>query len=160
MAAPAAAGKQGVFTRKLGPLPAWAWIAIVAGVIVLWAWWQSRKNPAAATPAAGVTPPVIDQFTLTTPPAQDEDTGDDDDSSTPTTPKPGPHPKIPPRKPPHGGGTGGHKPHGRPGGEKMEPPHTKPKPVRGVFRKKKKRPHIGTGGPPTRQGGPRMSPGG
>lgn len=44
------------FSKRLGPLPYWAWIAIVtAGAVVGWVWWRSRKSEApAATPQSTV----------------------------------------------------------------------------------------------------------
>jgi hypothetical protein len=61
-----------VFTRKIGPLPMWGWVAIVGTVVVVWALYEQKKNSAAqSTAAADVTPPQIDQFQITVPPEQE-----------------------------------------------------------------------------------------
>ena len=58
-------GRENVFTRKLGPLPMWVWLAIVAGLVLLWALWSSRKSPAGAPASSGprtgsaLQPPVV-----------------------------------------------------------------------------------------------------
>ena len=126
MAADTSAGPKGALSRKLGPLPAWAWVSIAGTLIVIWALWQRAKSNSSSTTTAGnVTPPVIDQFQLTTPPVADQDTGGQDtDTGTGggSQPPPGkkPPPKPRPRKPPHGGH--GHD-HGHRGGHQMTPPH-------------------------------------
>lgn len=51
--APQAPGADGFFTKKLGPLPVWAWAAIGAGGAYLW--WRHKQNTAgssATSPAA------------------------------------------------------------------------------------------------------------
>lgn len=73
-----------VLTRRVGPLPAWVWIAILAAVILIWAFIARRKAAANAsgTSAQGAQPPVVEQFQITTPPEQvnvSNDSDDDDD---------------------------------------------------------------------------------
>src|SRR5215472_13008609 len=62
-----AKGKENVFTRKLGPLPAWVWMAIAAALILLWVVWSGHKK-ASSTATGGqktggfgaeLVPPVI-----------------------------------------------------------------------------------------------------
>jgi hypothetical protein len=75
-AAPAAP-KQGVFTRKLGPLPAWGWMSIAAAVVLVIVVYEYRKNAAgssASTSSDSTTPPQVDQFQVT-PPEQDSASG-------------------------------------------------------------------------------------
>lgn len=81
-------------TRKIGPLPTWAWIAIVGAAVVLWAFWKNKQSAAATSQSATVpdtTPPVIDQFQLTSPPLQEDETdsgtntGSDTGNGTGTT---------------------------------------------------------------------------
>ena len=65
MAGPA---KEHALTRKIGPLPAWAWVSVIGGVILLWAWWERRNSTsttASSTTASDTTPPEVIQ---TTPP--------------------------------------------------------------------------------------------
>lgn len=70
--APPAGSGGNVLTRKIGPLPAWAWTGIAAAILIGWA--LIARHQAAAddnSPAtSSVTPPVIEQFQLTTPPEQ------------------------------------------------------------------------------------------
>ena len=49
-----ASGGSGVLTRKYGPLPGWAWLAlVVVGAVVFW-WWRNRNVTAGGT-AVGST---------------------------------------------------------------------------------------------------------
>ena len=44
-------------TRRVGPLPAWGWVAAAAGVAGVYLWWRNRQaNAAAAAPSAAGTP--------------------------------------------------------------------------------------------------------
>lgn len=42
-------------TKKLGPLPRWAWLGILIVVVVFW-WYRRRQNSANQVAAAGATP--------------------------------------------------------------------------------------------------------
>jgi len=46
-------GKENVFTRKIGPLPMWAWVAIIAGIIILYTLYKSRKSSGKGTGKGG-----------------------------------------------------------------------------------------------------------
>lgn len=89
------------FTRRLGPLPLWAWMALGLGLAVVYSQWRKNKAAAAtqaaqasATTTAGQTPPFIIQNYAQVPGAP----------VTPTTPTP---PGTPvPSPPPPGSGTG------------------------------------------------------
>ena len=103
--APAASGGTGTFTRKLGPLPTWAWIVIAVVLLVGVSWFRSRGKSASpatsagtspATSGAGQVPQFVNQtYTTVTPP------------SAPAVQPGGPvHPKPPVRRPhPEAGGT-------------------------------------------------------
>lgn len=52
--APARGKKENVFTRKIGPLPMWAWVAIIGGVIIAYSFYKS-KTSAASTSTTGAT---------------------------------------------------------------------------------------------------------
>ena len=69
------------FTRKIGPLPMWAWTAIVGAVIVGWAWWKNRQSGSSSsttssTANASQVPEFVNQtYTSVQPPsAPDNDT--------------------------------------------------------------------------------------
>ena len=52
---PAPSGKkENVFTRKIGPMPMWAWVAIIGAVIIGYAYYKN-KNSAASTSQTGST---------------------------------------------------------------------------------------------------------
>jgi hypothetical protein len=81
-APPGGKKKDNVLTRKIGPLPTWAWTAIIAAVLLLFVFWRSTKNSSQQQqPGTGkargfggsVTPPVAVQGSA----AQDDD--DDQD---------------------------------------------------------------------------------
>lgn len=81
-------GGGSVFTRKLGPLPVWAWMGIALGVALAYSLWRKNKasatanaNTATSTPA-DQTPPFIIQNYTTFPP------GPGAPAQTPTTPTP------------------------------------------------------------------------
>ena len=65
-AAPAAGGgKQGgnVFTRKIGPMPMWAWVAIISVVLIGYAYYRNKQSAAAAsTTATGTDASQVPQF--------------------------------------------------------------------------------------------------
>lgn len=92
-----APGGGNVFTRKVGPLPAWGWMSIAAAGVLLIVVYEYRKggsSSTASTSAADTTPPTVFEFPPESEPAGDGD-GDSDDGGT-TTPTPGkPKPKKP-----------------------------------------------------------------
>ena len=49
-----AARRENVFTRKIGPLPMWAWVAIIGSVIVVYSLYK-RKTAGATTSTASPT---------------------------------------------------------------------------------------------------------
>lgn len=139
--------KAGVLSRKIGPLPAWGWVAIVAVLIIVWAWWHNKNTQNAGTPA-GTASADVPQFVNQTytspypppPPASGGGADDDDDgkgkgSGGGKHKRPHrKHPHVPPLKHPH---------HGRrsyPGGAEHPP---EPKPIRGPVHEH--------GGPPVRR---------
>jgi hypothetical protein len=77
-AAPPAAPSRGggnVLTRKIGPMPAWAWIAIIAAALIGYAYWRNKSSASAtaATAADGTDASQVPQFvnqtyTTVTPP--------------------------------------------------------------------------------------------
>lgn len=69
-------GRGNVLTRKIGPLPTWAWVAIVAAVLLGWAYYRNRNSSAASsstdtgTTDASQVPQFVNQtFTQVSPPA-------------------------------------------------------------------------------------------
>lgn len=61
-----------VFTRKIGPMPMWAWVAIISAALIGYAFYKNKQSSAASTSATSpdTTPPQIDQFQLNMPPVQ------------------------------------------------------------------------------------------
>lgn len=55
-------GIKGTFTNRIGPLPMWVWLVIVAGILVAWRLYASRKANAqqAATSAADTSTAASD----------------------------------------------------------------------------------------------------
>lgn len=54
--APAPSGKkENVFTRKIGPLPMWAWVAIISAVIIGYAYYKNKNAASTAATTAGTT---------------------------------------------------------------------------------------------------------
>jgi hypothetical protein len=54
--APAAPAKrENVFTHKIGPLPMWAWVGIVGGILVVWRIYSSKNAAASAAQQAAAT---------------------------------------------------------------------------------------------------------
>src|SRR5580704_17600053 len=53
-----------VFTRKLGPLPAWAWMAVVAALVLLVVVYEYKKGSSSTSSAdeADTTPPTVFEF--------------------------------------------------------------------------------------------------
>ena len=99
--APRAAGGGGnVFTNKIGPLPMWAWVAIAAGVLVVWrvfAGKQSASSQAATADTSANTVPQFVNQTYVTATAPSAPTGTVPSPSTPTPPgEPGPTTPMPP----------------------------------------------------------------
>lgn len=115
MAAPQGTRRENVFTRKIGPLPMWAWLAIVSGAVLLWAL-ISRKNGSSpgtsADQSAATTPEQIIQVF---PPNQAPATDDDDTSPEDHHHRHAPRPPVvdpggpmkPPAKSPKPGSTPG-----------------------------------------------------
>src|SRR5215469_14123505 len=105
MAAPQApARRENLFTRKIGPLPMWAWTAIVAGLIIVWSLYQRRKQgqqqaqqQQAATAQASQVPQFVNQtFTTVEPPLMPPPSGG---TGRPTVPPPRPAQPVPYRPP-------------------------------------------------------------
>jgi hypothetical protein len=79
-APPKTAKKENAFTRKIGPLPMWVWLAIIGGAVLVWAFYESKKSAsqsASSTTSASTQPPEIVQLqgtptnvTVNTPPEQ------------------------------------------------------------------------------------------
>jgi hypothetical protein len=77
-AAPPARGGGNVLTRKIGPMPAWAWIAIIAAALIGYAYYRNKQSAGsssadAATAADGTDASQVPQFvnqtyTTVTPP--------------------------------------------------------------------------------------------
>lgn len=62
--APAPAAGGNVLTRKIGPLPGWAWAGIAVAAGVGYIWWRNRQNAAAAAATdtgTATTDPGVDQ---------------------------------------------------------------------------------------------------
>jgi hypothetical protein len=54
--APARAGGGGFsFTRKIGPLPVWAWMAVILGLAVAYSSYRKNRQAASGTNATGAT---------------------------------------------------------------------------------------------------------
>ena len=144
------ARRENVFTRKIGPLPMWAWVAIIGAVIVGWAYWKNRQsNQAAAgtTGSSATVPQFVNQtYTTVQPPAApvppngdhlpDNDSNPPDKNRPPNdNDNPGTDPNRPPPKkgrkeigvplhPPKRRHTRGHPTHGSVGPGHGGPPTT------------------------------------
>ena len=103
-----ARGKGGnVFTNRIGPLPMWAWVAVIGGVIIAWSFYKNKTSAASTaadttgTSAADVPQFVNQTYTTVQAPAvqDDQDTGP---AGPPGPPGPaGPPVKVfPPFRPP------------------------------------------------------------
>src|SRR5712672_2043017 len=78
--APSRGGRvAGVFTEKIGPLPMWAWVAIIAVALIGWRLYSGKKNSSsdaasstsADSTAADTVPQFVNQtYTTVTPPVQ------------------------------------------------------------------------------------------
>lgn len=86
-------GGGNVFTRHIGPLPMWAWTAIVGAVIVGWAWYKNRQGASSgssqsSSAGASQVPEFVNQtYTTVQPPsAPGEDDDTDDKTKKKTTP--------------------------------------------------------------------------
>lgn len=53
--APARGKKENVFTRKIGPLPMWAWVAIIGGAIIAFSFYKSKTSGAASSQTGSTT---------------------------------------------------------------------------------------------------------
>lgn len=77
-AAPAdGGGVKGALARKIGPLPTWAWVAIIAGAIVLYELYSSSSSSSSGTAstAQSTTPPVVVANYTNVPPSAPEPPG-------------------------------------------------------------------------------------
>ena len=79
--------RENVFTRKIGPLPMWAWVAIVGAVIIGYAYWKNRQNNAASTSSttadASQVPQFVNQtYTTVQPPSEPSITPGSTDTDT------------------------------------------------------------------------------
>lgn len=63
---PEPAARGNVFTRKIGPLPMWGWVAIIVAGILAYRWWSNR-NTSTTSSGSATTPAVV----VTTPPEQE-----------------------------------------------------------------------------------------
>lgn len=106
-APPAGRGTGGgnVFTQRLGPLPMWAWVAIAAGILIVWRIYASKasassQQAAATTPStpADQVPQFVNQtYTTVTAPSAPASTTPVPSPATPTPPgQPGPTTPMPP----------------------------------------------------------------
>ncbi len=119
--APTAPRKSGggVFTRKIGPFPAWVWMAIAAAGVLALVVYEYRKNSAggsgtssAATSPA--TPPTVFTFPPEAQPAgpkKDADGDTDNDTTKKKKPPPKKQPRPVKHHPPAGRPPGGHHRH-------------------------------------------------
>ena len=55
-------GGGNVFTRKIGPLPMWAWVAIVSAVILGYAYWKNRQSGSTASQSSTANASQVPQF--------------------------------------------------------------------------------------------------
>ena len=75
---PAPQRRENVFTRRIGPLPMWVWLVLVAVIVLGWALLRRRQQgttgqaaDAGATTDASQVPQFVNQtFTTVQPPAQ------------------------------------------------------------------------------------------
>jgi hypothetical protein len=78
-AQPKAGKRENVFTHKFGPLPMWAWVAIVAAVLIGYYYWKNKKAAAqqqTSPTGAGQVPQFVNQvYTSVVPPTAPEDEG-------------------------------------------------------------------------------------
>ena len=63
--------KENVFTHKFGPLPMWAWVAIISAVLIGYYYWKNKKaaSQTPTVPDASQVPQFVNQvYTNVTPP--------------------------------------------------------------------------------------------
>lgn len=71
---PQPAHRGNVLTRKLGPLPTWAWIGIAAIAVIAWAYWRRSKQQQSSDMAgAGQIPQFVNQVYSNAEPPERED---------------------------------------------------------------------------------------
>lgn len=90
--------RENVFTRKIGPLPMWVWVAIIGAAVVLYALWKGRSS--SSTPATTGTGTGTGTGSAQQPPEVvqgDQDDDDDDDRKQHHRRRAG-HPKPKPKK--------------------------------------------------------------
>ena len=80
--------RENVFTRHIGPLPMWAWLAIVGAVIIGYAYWKNRQSSSSsqaqsATTDASQVPQFVNQtYTTVQPPSEPSITPGSTDTDT------------------------------------------------------------------------------
>lgn len=102
-------GGGNVFTRHIGPLPMWVWLAIVSAAVLAWAL-ISRKGASPSTSADQSAATTPEQIIQVFPPNQAPATDDDDTSPEDHHHRHQPRPPVVdpggPMRPPGGGGPG------------------------------------------------------
>jgi len=146
-------GALGLFTEKIGPLPMWVWVLIIAGILIAWRLYSDKKNASSTTASASSdsvpadqVPEFINQtYTTVTAPAVQQPAG-----------RPPRHPG-PPRGRHHGGGPVDNGPQGAPqgGGSGSAPPPVQTTPPASA---PTPTPQSNTA-PPTKPGAPPMPTG-
>lgn len=90
---PVAGRRENVFTHKIGPLPMWGWLAIVAAALVAWRLYSNKTNAAAAQQQQGATTTdtsanTVPQFVNQTYVSTSAPIGTGGTAPTPTNPSP------------------------------------------------------------------------
>jgi hypothetical protein len=87
-----------VFTQRIGPLPMWAWVAVIGGALIAWRLYSSHKSAAAtaqtdtsSVPADQVPQFVNQTYVQTTAPTS-QSPGPQGPQGPPGTPGPAPKP--------------------------------------------------------------------
>lgn len=75
---------ENALTRPIGPLPTWAWVAIIGGGVIAYEWWVNRSSTTSSSSTSALQPPYVIQ---TTPPEQTININDDDDGKKKSTKK-------------------------------------------------------------------------
>lgn len=88
-------GKLGLFTERIGPLPMWVWVAIIAVLIIGWRLYSNKKQASSSaaatsssTPADQVPEFVNQTYTTVTPPASTPPQANPQPAPTPSSPAP------------------------------------------------------------------------
>lgn len=53
--APVKGKKENVFTRKIGPMPMWAWVAIIGAAIIGFAYYKNKNSAASSSTTGAMT---------------------------------------------------------------------------------------------------------